>query len=193
MISAIYFFSSYSELLRKIQPELRILTTPLIWLFLFLPLSSFAGSLASKPDSSANQIVSGIISFTHWPARSGIPELCIFSTARYLSYGNDPAGALTSKSFNITYITDKTRLPSAQCDVIYFGTESPQQQSDILEKVKNRPVLSISENNPDCTQGAVFCLLMKQNPPAFSVNLDSLSRSGVRVSPDVLLLSRKGN
>ncbi|ARU94983.1 YfiR family protein [Tatumella citrea] len=191
MKSAIGFLSCYFKLLYKIKPELRVFV-PLVWLFLFLPTSSFAALSADKTDSVANRIVSGIISFTHWPGKSGLPRLCIFTTARHLSYSNDYIRSQPAKAFDITYINDKASLPSAQCDAIYFGSETPQQQSDILEKTRGRPTLSIAENNPGCTLGAVFCLLVKQSPPAFSVNLDSLSRSGVKVSPDVLLLSRKG-
>ena len=191
MISVIRFPGCYFELLRKIKPECRAIVA-LSWLLLFLPLSSFAALLTDKPDSAANRIVSGIISFTHWPGKNNLPRLCIFSSARHLSYSDDSARIPSSKTFDITYINDKSGLLSAQCDAIYFGSQTPQQQSDILEKVRGRPLLSIAENNPDCTLGAVFCLLVKQNPPAFSVNLDSLSRSGVKVSPDVLLLSRKG-
>lgn len=192
MMSVIGFLRNYPRRLCKIKPEFRILA-PLVWLLLFLPLSSFATLLADKPDSAANRIVSGIISFTHWPGKNSLPRLCIFSTARHLSYSNDSAKVLPAKNFDITYINNKSNLPSAQCDAIYFGSETPQQQSDILETTRGRPTLSIAENNPDCTLGAVFCLLVKQKPPAFSVNLDSLSRSGVKVSPDVLLLSRKGS
>lgn len=191
MMSVVGLLNSFPELIRKIKPKFRVLT-PLGWLFLFLPLSSFANLFAVKPDSTANRIVSGIISFTHWPGKSGLPRLCIFPTARHLSFDSDSQGILSAKAFDITYINDTASLPSLRCDAIYFGSETPQQQSDILDKVSHRPILSIAENNPDCTLGAVFCLLMKQNPPAFSVNLDSLSRSGVKVNPDVLLLSRKG-
>lgn len=191
MISAIRFISSYFEQLNKIKPECCAFI-PLAWLLLFSPLSSFATILTDKPDSAANRIVSGIISFSHWPGKNNLPRLCVFSTASYLSYSDDSARMASAKTFDITHIHDKSGLLSAQCDVIYFGSETPQQQSEILDKVRGRPVLSIAENNPDCTLGAVFCLLVKQNPPAFSVNLDSLSRSGVKVSPDVLLLSRKG-
>ena len=191
MILAIGFLSRYFEILCKIKPELRGFT-PLAWLFLFLPLSCFATLLTDKPDTAANRIVSGIISFTHWPGKNSLPRLCIFATAKHLAYSNDSLKTPPAKTFDITYINDRASLASAQCDAIYFGSETPQQQSEILETTRGRPTLSIAENNPDCTLGAVFCLLVKQNPPAFSVNLDSLSRSGVKVSPDVLLLSRKG-
>ncbi len=191
MMSAFYILKAYFRLFHRIiRPLCGVM--PLLCLFLSLPVSSFAGSLAGQPDMSANRIVSGIISFTHWPGKSGLPRLCIFSSARHISFSQQLSATSPAKTFDVSYLSNKVNLSTLQCDAIYFGTESPQQQSEILQSVRGRPTLSIAENNPDCTLGAVFCLLMNQKPPAFSVNLDSLSRSGVRVNPDVLLLSRKG-
>ena len=80
-----------------------------------------------------------------------------------------------------------------RCDAIYFGDQTPQQQVDIIEKLKGRAVLTLAENNAECTLGAAFCLIFQPDHTHFSVNLDSLARSGVRVNPDVLLLSREGS
>ncbi|MFQ3439697.1 YfiR family protein, partial [Escherichia coli] len=38
-----------------------------------------------------------------------------------------------------------------------------------------------------------FCLIIHNNDVRFAVNLDALSRSGVKVNPDVLMLARKKN
>ena len=140
-------------------------------------------------DTTANRMVSGIISFTHWPGNVGTPRLCVFSSAKHVAFSAD---ATPVRPFNVTYIADWNHRPDVQCNAIYFGRETPEQQSTFLATVRGTPTLSIAEDNPECITGAVFCLLVNQSPPAFSVNLDSLSRSGIRVSPDVLLLSRKG-
>ncbi|HII3200232.1 TPA: YfiR family protein, partial [Enterobacter kobei] len=50
--------------------------------------------------------------------------------------------------------------------------------------------LLISEQNPECVIGSAFCLIIERGQVRFSVNLDALSRSGVRVNPDVLMLAR---
>lgn len=166
--------------------------TSLLLLCLLLPEAKSAEASSPAADTTANRIVSGIISFTHWPGKTGLPRLCVFSSAKHIAFSADAANMTPARSFNVTYITDWKSRPDVQCDAIYFGRETPRQQSAILATTAGKPTLSIAENNPECISGAVFCLLMNQTPPAFSVNLDSLSRSGVRVSPDVLLLSRKG-
>lgn len=78
----------------------------------------------------------------------------------------------------------------AKCNGIYFGTETPDQQLELINQYHRQPLLIISEHNPDCTVGSAFCLVIDGGQVRFSVNLDALSRSGVRVHPDVLMLAR---
>ncbi|WP_244563404.1 YfiR family protein [Pantoea rodasii] len=160
---------------------------------LLLPLSlpAAAAQNAATKDDKANRIVSGIISFTHWPALNSAPQLCVFNSARHINF---PASTMaTSLPFSVVYLNSEAELASNRCDALYFGDQTPQQQTELLALEKSQPVLSLAENNPDCAIGAAFCLIFNADHPMFSVNLDSLARSGVRVSPDVLLLSRKGS
>ncbi|MCB4368456.1 YfiR family protein [Klebsiella aerogenes] len=79
----------------------------------------------------------------------------------------------------------------ASCDGLYFGSETPDQQSALTKKYGSRPLLLIAEQNTDCSFGSAFCLLINDDRVRFSVNLDVLTHSGVRVNPDVLMLARK--
>lgn len=134
--------------------------------------------------------VAGIVSYTRWPQLQGLPKLCIFSTAAY-------AATLSTKNSDISYqpllVQSSDEALRANCDGIYFGNESPQQQLQLIERYQSRPLLLIAEQNPQCIIGSAFCLNIHNDAVSFSVNLDALSRSGVRVSPDVLLLARPGN
>lgn len=144
---------------------------------------------AEIQDSKANRIVSGIISFTHWPGVKR-PELCVLSSARHLSLPENPASS--TATFTVVYLASVNDFSMHRCDAVYFGDQTPQQQVDSLQHFTGRAVLSLAENNTECTVGAAFCMIFQPNHTHFSVNLDSLARSGVRVSPDVLLLSREG-
>lgn len=162
-----------------------------IFALAFLILSLSSPAMAAGKDDKANRIVSGIISFARWPALSGAPQLCVFSSARHLTFPASPTA--TVLPFSVVFLNNDADLARNRCDAIYFGDQSPQQQTELLAMKEGKAVLSMAENNPDCTTGAAFCLIFNTDHPMFSVNLDSLARSGVRVSPDVLLLSRKGS
>lgn len=165
--------------------------TLLALLLLFLSPAVLASENGTLRDDKANRIVSGIISFTRWPALHGAPQLCVFASARHLNFPASPAsGALP---FSVVYLENENALASTRCDALYFGSASPQQQTAIMTLLNDKAVLSLAENNAECTIGAAFCLILNGDHPVFSVNLDSLARSGVKVSPDVLLLSRKGS
>ncbi|MNG09271.1 hypothetical protein D3C84_926840 [compost metagenome] len=62
-----------------------------------------------------------------------------------------------------------------ECDAIYLGQLSPDERTQLFP----------------CTVGSVFCLRVSDRQVAFEVNLDSVARSGVRIHPSVLQLSRR--
>lgn len=78
-----------------------------------------------------------------------------------------------------------------RCNVLYLGLLDEAQRRRAFAGVAGHPVLSLSEHDPDCSVGSVFCLDFSAAPPSFAVNLDSVAHSGVRVHPNVLNLGRR--
>ncbi|WP_234293130.1 YfiR family protein, partial [Klebsiella aerogenes] len=70
------------------------------------------------------------------------------------------------------------------------ATGAPQKHHYTLNQQVGSITL-IAEQNTDCSFGSAFCLLINDDRVRFSVNLDVLTHSGVRVNPDVLMLARK--
>ncbi|MBT0730928.1 YfiR family protein [Rosenbergiella nectarea] len=154
-------------------------------------LSHYALSMTGDGDTqvSTNKIVEGILSFSYWPNLAGQPLLCVSKQANYFNV----AQAADNHIYKVVAITDPTEFISAGCNAIYFGRESVKEQDDIIHSLSGKNILTITENNADCVAGASFCLIRRQHIFKFSVNLDSLTRSGVRVNADVLLLSKDGD
>ncbi|WP_241649508.1 YfiR family protein [Rosenbergiella collisarenosi] len=168
---------------------MKLVSRSLIFISLFI--SHVALSMAGDGDVqvSTNKIVEGILSFSHWPNVEGQPLLCVSQKINYFNMGE----AAGNPVYKVVAISNPTQFLSAGCDAIYFGRESVKEQNDIINSLTGKNVLTISENNPDCVAGAAFCLKRRQQVFKFSVNLDSLSRSGVRVNSDVLFLSKDGD
>ncbi|WP_143596902.1 YfiR family protein [Tatumella sp. OPLPL6] len=160
-------------------------------IFISLFISHFALSMTGDEEMqvSTNKIVEGILSFSHWPKVAGQPLLCVSNQAKFFNL----VKAEGNPVFRVVAISNPTDFLSAGCDAIYFGRESVKEQNDIISSLTGKNILTISENNADCVAGAAFCLNRHQQLFKFSVNLDSLSRSGVRVNSDVLLLSKDGD
>lgn len=146
------------------------------------------GGTLSETDKSVRSIVSGIVSYTRWPTLSGPPTLCVFASSRYVEAlsGEGP----TALPYTPVVIHNDQEALSAGCNALYFGSESPTTQLELSKAFNSRPLLLIAEQNPQCLTGSAFCLIIDNARVRFSVNLDVLSRSGVRVNPDVLMLAR---
>lgn len=143
----------------------------------------------SETDKSVRAIVSGIISYTRWPTSlTTPPRLCIFSSSRYVSVLS--SGDISPTPWQAVVVSTEQEALNANCNAIYFGSESPEEQHKITQRYQPRALLSIAEQNPQCIVGSAFCLAINSERVKFSVNLDALSRSGVRVNPDVLMLAR---
>ncbi|WP_368543706.1 YfiR family protein [Enterobacter soli] len=156
---------------------------------LFLIAGSVTAGALTETDKSVRSIVSGIVSYTRWPALSGPPKLCIFATSRFTqALGSEDAQP--PLTYTPVIVHNHQEALSATCDAIYFGAESPANQLELISKFQGKPLLLIAEQNPECVIGSAFCLIIENQRVRFSANLDALSRSGVRVNPDVLMLAR---
>ncbi len=144
-------------------------------------------SPVSNNDEAVQRIVSGIISYTRWPKLVAPPRICIFSSSRMAKIIEKN---ITPLSFTPVIVENNEETLTSKCDGIYFGSESPEEQMKLIAAYQPRPLLLIAEENTQCVTGSSFCLNINATPVTFAVNLDSLSRSGVRVNPEVLMLAR---
>ncbi|WP_179221682.1 YfiR family protein [Inquilinus limosus] len=143
-------------------------------------------------DSAAavQQVVMGIISYTRWPVEPPRLRLCVIGPADYardlLAGAVQPSGRPV---LGDRLGTDGS--PGEDCDVVYLGRVGEAERRQIFERLAGRPVLSISEQDDSCTVGGMFCLQVRGTQVSFQINLDSVARGGVRVSPKVLQLGRR--
>ena len=158
-------------------------------LMLFLMVGPVMAGALSETDKSVRSIVSGIVSYTRWPSLSGQPKLCIYATSHYTHALSEDQGHNELPYTPVIVRNDREAL-AATCDAVYFGTEPPAKQLELISQYQGRALLLISEQNPECVIGSAFCLIIDRGQVRFSVNLDALTRSGVRVNPDVLMLAR---
>lgn len=160
----------------------------LVLLMLLLAGSPVFAQTTPETAKNVRAMVSGIVSYTRWPALDGPPRLCIFSSSRFVSALADNHDA--SLPYQPVIINSAQEALNTRCDGFYFGSESPSLQVDLANKHRSKALLLIAEQNARCIIGSAFCLMINNNEVRFAVNLDSLAHSGVRISPDVLMLAR---
>lgn len=115
-----------------------LLRLTLVLMLSLMQAPAIAASL-TETDKSVRSIVSGIVSYTRWPSLSGSPKLCIFASAQYLQ----ALSAVDGQS-SLPYIPVVVRMPqdalTARCDGIYFGTESPERQVQLITQYHGQPL-----------------------------------------------------
>ena len=61
----------------------------------------------------------------------------------------------------------------------------------LLTTFVNRPVLTIGHGEDFCSFGGMFCLQSTEAGERIQANLDSISRSGLRINPQLLRLTQR--
>jgi hypothetical protein len=136
-------------------------------------------------------VVGGIVNFTQWPAAGRPVRLCVMgdgATAHALLESGSLG--LTDGSVEVLRTAVETRL-GPDCKVLYLGHVGASVQQQLLSSLAEHPILTIGEGAAFCSDGGMFCLEGLESPVRFGVNIDSVSRSGLHVNPQVLWLGRR--
>lgn len=139
---------------------------------------------------AVTQTVLGILSYARWPHDPPELHICVLADAAYA--GGLLAGGLQSASRPIR--AQRVAVESevlTTCHVAYVGRTSPADHRRIFARLAGLPVLSISEDDPSCSVGSMFCLRVEDAQVSFQVNLDQIARSGLRIHPNVLRLGQR--
>lgn len=180
-----------------LSPPHRTPCGPLRWGAAVLALCGWWGGVqAAEPavDTSVAvaQTVWGIMGYTRWPAESQPLQLCLAGESAHsvqLLAGGEVAGG---RAVVVRRIAPGHALPLAGCHALYAGQLSEGTWQKLLATLpQGQPLLTISEQAASCQLGGMFCLDIAPRSVGFELNLDSMARSGVRVSPRVFGLARR--
>nr|WP_301332516.1 YfiR family protein [Parerythrobacter lacustris] len=147
------------------------------------------GNEAEPYSPVVAKLVSSIIVYSTWPQKPSKIDVCLVGPAEF-------ADRLVSKrisgekTLSVKKVSIST-VAASGCNVAYLGRLSMQEQRAVTAGLKGQPVLVIAENDPACRSNASICLLFQADSLSFRMNLDALSRSGVRIDPRVLRMGEQ--
>lgn len=150
-----------------------------------------ASSLAEQRAQAVTQVVLGILSYARWPVEPAQLRLCLIGPTEYADDLVKGTTQATGRPVQVRRLLANDPRISNECDAVYLGKLGQDERSQLFNAVNGHPVLSISEADDPCSVGSLFCLRVSDRQVAFDVNLDSVARSGVRIHPSVLQLSRR--
>lgn len=148
-------------------------------------------SMADQRAKAVTQVVLGILSYARWPVEPAQLRLCIVGPTEYTDDLVKGTTQATGRPVTVRRFLANNPSIVSECDAVYIGKLSGDERSQLFASLTGRPVLSISEADDQCTVGSLFCLRVSDDQVSFEVNLDSVARSGVRIHPSVLQLSRR--
>ena len=147
--------------------------------------------MAEQRAKSVTQVVLGILSYARWPVEPAQLRLCIVGPTEYTDDLVKGTTQATGRPVIVRRLLADNPTIVSECDAVYIGKLTADERSRLFAALIGHPVLSISEADDQCTVGSLFCLRVGDEQVSFEVNLDSVARSGVRIHPSVLQLSRR--
>ncbi|WP_430540246.1 YfiR family protein [Pseudomonas entomophila] len=146
---------------------------------------------AQQRAKAVTQVVLGIFSYARWPAAPAPLRLCVVGPTEYADDLIKGEVQNTGQPMQVRRLLAGDTQVVGSCDAVYIGKLEPGERDRLFQALNGHPVLSISEADDPCTVGSLFCLRVGDEQVTFDVNLDSVARSGVRIHPSVLQLSRR--
>lgn len=136
------------------------------------------------------RVVYGILSYTHWPQARSARVLCAVGDSQHAAALVPDGAAAMQARIQFRSASVEEVVAQQPCDAIYIGYLQPSQLRALLHATAGHPVVTIMEHSQYCDEGAMICLQARApDALSFQVNLDVVSLSGVRVSPQVLKMS----
>jgi len=148
-------------------------------------------NLADQRAKAVTQVVLGILSYTRWPTEPEQLQLCVVGPTEYADDLLKNSAQANGRTVHVARLLRSSPAIAPACNAVYLGHLSSEERTYLFDKLAGQAVLSISEQSNQCTVGSMFCLNVLDDQVAFEVNLDSVARSGVRIHPRVLQLSRR--
>lgn len=148
-------------------------------------------SMADQRAIAVTQVVLGILSYARWPVEPAQLRLCIVGPTEYTDDLVKGTTQATGRPVVVRRLLAANPSIATECDAVYIGKLTNDERSRLFASLAGLAVLSISEADDPCTVGSLFCLRVSDDQVSFEVNLDSVARSGVRIHPSVLQLSRR--
>lgn len=138
-----------------------------------------------------NRILGGVISYADWPgpATRSARTLCLVGDPR-LTERIAPAVA-GGPAIGVRRIGLAGAMGGG-CDIVFLGRMPAADRQRLIAWVRGRPVVTITDDDPACNAGSMFCLVGRPGSVSFSVNLDAIGRGTVRVDPRVLKIGSEG-
>lgn len=149
---------------------------------------SLAGE--SRFAGAAARTVRAIVDYTRWPVQPNPVVLCVVGPAEHAGQ----LGAMRLSDGRRIERRDVAANPAAlgTCHAVYLGNLPMVRQRELTAALRGRGILTVAEADPGNASEAMFVLTYQPQSLSFRLNVDAVSRSGLKIDPRVLRVARGG-
>ena len=154
---------------------------------------SFNGSFAQERPTHElhSMMIYNFLKYIQWPAGKNSGEFVIgvvgeeevFNTLNTW-YGNKTRG---DKKFIIKKLESNDDL--SQCQLLYVGKGASSKFKEVLAKVSDRPVLTVTNQNGLAQQGSCINFKVVNNRLKFELNPAAITRSNLKSSSQLAAMA----
>jgi hypothetical protein len=130
--------------------------------------------------------------FTEWPAREpGLPILICVSASDEVAdaMARTIKGQLIDgRSLQVSQIAAAGSVGG--CQMLFVADRDPRRLAAILDEASRFPVLTVSDIEQSSTAGVMVELFRENGRMRFAINIDTVGRSPVRISSQLLALAK---
>ncbi len=189
-----------SCILKGFDLAFTILTQLILFIILgCMPVSAQTTNLtSSSPEVTeyamkAAQIYILAAYFVEWPTDAFESEDSPFI---FTVLGDNPFGSILEDTFQNKTIKNRKILIQTndqlndleRCHILFISKSEREILDDILEKIQNWPMLTVSDTTGFAKQGVIINFFMVNNKIRFKINIDATRRANLKISSQVLEL-----
>jgi hypothetical protein len=154
-----------------------------------------SGSQEVSPLRLKAFLIWNIAKFTKWPAgtiRADEPfTVCVVGNAVVADALQDTANERTLTGHRVVVRHSRPiGPPPSGCHVLFVSGGTPAQLAEILNDVRDRPVLSITDIEGSAHSGVIVQFVYEGSQLAYRLQLDSAKRAGVEITGAVLRFAK---
>ena len=145
---------------------------------------------ATKEDKVKTAIIYKITKFISWSNRKQVLTLCILGEGPI----NIELNRINRKNTMGRRLSITHKDPNAPfeklCDALYIHNTDNQTISKVIDRLKGKPVLTISDAKNFAEQGGIVGLTRKGSRIRFSINQSSANAAGLTINSQLLGLAK---
>lgn len=170
--------------------SIKLLSTLALIFSTLIPIESYADNVSEYKIKAA--FIYNFARFTQWPDNDDELKICI--------YGNDPFGHyiddLNSKkvgSRTIKIIRTHIIETIKPCHVVFLNIIPPEknQFKKIIDRIKDTNALTMSDTKNSIDYGVMVGFEINNNRVSFDINYTAAKQAGLKISSQLLVISKK--